>query len=58
MNEEGYAIIEVCPEGYIGGPSLDILLNWRDIRSKFGYIALCEIHSASIRLKNGLTLKL
>ncbi len=36
-------IIEVCPEGYIDGPSLNITLNRRDMRSKFGYIALYEM---------------
>ena len=44
-NEEGYVMLEVRPEGYVGGPGSDITLNRRDMRSKFGYTTLGMIHS-------------
>ena len=36
-------MVEVRPEGYTDGPDSDIPLNRRDMRSKFGCTALCEI---------------
>jgi len=35
-SEERYVMIEVCPEGCIYGIGSDILLNRRDMRTKFG----------------------
>jgi len=43
-NEEGYVMIEVCPERYREGPDSDISLNRRDIRSKFGYTKIKKSH--------------
>ena len=34
---------EVSVEGGISEPSSDILLNWRDMRSEFGYTMLGDI---------------
>jgi len=41
--EEGITVKTVRPEGGIYEQCSDILLNWRDIRSKFGYKTLAEI---------------
>ena len=43
-NEEGYVMIEVCPERYRKGPDSDISLNRRDIRSKFRYTKIKNSH--------------
>jgi len=50
-NVEGITVKTVRPEGGIYEQCSDILLNWRDIRSKFGYKTLCEI--ARIGKHNG-----
>ena len=34
---------EVRPEGCMCEPRSDIPPNWNDIRTKFGYIMLCDI---------------
>ncbi|MDI6810493.1 MAG: hypothetical protein QMD80_02235 [archaeon] len=39
MVEDG----EVRPEGCICEPCSDISQNWKDIRTKFGYMTLAEI---------------
>ena len=44
-NEVGYVMLEVRPEGYVGGPGSDITLNWRGMRSRFGYTTLGMMHS-------------
>ncbi len=36
-------MIEVRPEGYMGGSGSDTPLNMQDMRSKFGYTTLCDI---------------
>jgi len=41
-NVEGITVKTVRPEGGIYEQCSDILLNWRDIRIKFGYIMLYE----------------
>jgi len=40
---EGITVKTVRPEGSIYEQCSDILLNWRDIRSKFGYNTLYEM---------------
>ena len=40
---EGITVKTVRPEGSIYEQCSDILLNWRDIRSKFGYNTLYDI---------------
>ena len=42
-NVEGITVKTVRPEGGIYEKCSDILLNWRDIRIKFGYKMLGEI---------------
>jgi hypothetical protein len=34
---------EVRPEGYLYEPCSDILQNWKDVQSEFGYTTLCVI---------------
>ena len=40
---EGITVKRVRPEGCIYEQCSDILLNWKDIRSKFGYKTLGDI---------------
>jgi len=42
-DEEKYVMIEVRPDGCISGSGSNIILNWRDMRSEFGYTTLGEI---------------
>lgn len=42
-NVEGITVKTLRPEGGIYEQCSDILLNWRDIRIKFGYKMLCDI---------------
>ena len=41
-SKEGYAMIEVHPEGCVYGSGLDITINSRNMRSKFGYIEVVQ----------------
>jgi len=36
-------MIEVRPDGCMSGSGSNIILNWRDMRSEFGYTTLGEI---------------
>lgn len=48
---EGITVKTVRPEGSIYEQCSDILLNWRDIRSKFGYNTLYEIPNPALEKK-------
>ncbi len=41
---------EVRPEGGICESCSDILPNWKDVRTKFGYTTLCEILADKINI--------
>jgi hypothetical protein len=45
-------MIEVCPEGHKDGLGSDIILNWLDMRSKFGYTTMFSIASQPILIKS------